>query len=141
MSGKILMAALLTFGACTFAADEGNVNVTVKGTLHEDKYGFFVQADGQTFDLNFNEAGKADMHKFYADLKGDPVKVSGALVIGEVTNGKPRLIVYSNDVSRIKGDGGVVTERRVIEQPVIVRENYVEHHGGGIHLPGIHINW
>ncbi len=141
MSGKFLLAALLAFGVCTFAAavEEGNVSVTVKGTLHEDKFGFFVQADGNVYELNFSEAGRADMHKFHSELKGDYVKVTGALVIGEVTNNKPRLIVYSSDVSRVKIEG-VVTERRVVEQPVIVRETYVEHRGG-IHLPGIHINW
>jgi len=136
------MVALLAFGACTFAsaADEANVRVTVKGTLHQDKYGYFVQADGQTFELNFSDEGKTDMQKFYSDLKGDWVKISGALVIGEVTNGKPRLIVYSDDVAREKVV--IVGERQPPPQQVIVRENYVEHRrGGGIRLPGIHIHW
>ena len=141
----VLIASLMVgLGASAFAAQEPNVTVTVKGILHEDKNGFFIQADNAVYDLVFDENSRADMHKFHAALKGDWVKVSGALRVEEVANAKPSLVVYANDIGRFRPETVVqtttVAEPVVVERPVIVREHYVEHNRG-INLPGVHINW
>lgn len=139
----VLIASLVIgLGASAFAAQEPNVTVTVKGILHEDKNGFFIQADNSVYDLVFDQGARADMHKFHDGLKGDWVKVSGALSVEDVANAKPRLVVYANDIGRFRPETVVTTttEPVVVERPVIVREHYVERERG-IHLPGIHINW
>ena len=143
LSRFVLITALMVgLGASVFAAQEPNVTVTVKGILHEDKNGFFIQADNSVYDLVFDEGSRADMHKFHGALKGDWVKVSGAFRIEEVANAKPHLVVYANDIGRFRPETVVTTttEPVVVERPVVVREHYIEH-DRGINLPGIHINW
>jgi|ERR1043165_2713903 hypothetical protein len=141
MFGRIFVAALLALTTAAFTADEDDVNVTVKGTLHADKFGYFVQANGGVFDLVFNETGKADMERFNRDLKGDLVQVSGKLYVDDDGKAKPRMTVYANDISRVKR-AVVVTERVVTTPPpVIVREEYIVHKRHGVDLPGIHIHW
>jgi hypothetical protein len=142
MLGKVLLTALLVVTGTAFAVDEDDAKVTIKGTLHGDKFGYFVHANGGVFDLIFSEAGKADMQKFYGEIKGDLVQVAGTLYVDDDGKGKPRLTVYANDISRVKRV--VVTERRevvVAPPPVIVREEYVERRRHGVDLPGIHIHW
>ena len=143
MGGKYLLVALLAFSGMAFAADEDDAKITLKGTLHGDKFGYFVQANGGVFELIFNESGKADMQKFYGDIKGDLVQVAGTLYIDDDGKGKPRMTVYANDISRVKRV--VVTERREVvttPPPVIVRETYVEpRRRHGVDLPGVHIHW
>lgn len=144
MAIRFVAAAILA--ACmgvSWAADD--VQVTIKGVLVEDKSGFYVRANGGMFDLYFTEDGRADMRKFHGTLQGDMVQVSGALQVRE-DKGKTFLMVYANDIRRLKGERVVVTETTttpvpVAPPPVIVRERYVERDRGGIHLPGIHINW
>lgn len=118
---------------------EESVNVQIKGVLHEDKNGFFIRANGGVFDLYFTDEGRADMHKFHSSLEGDMVSVSGTMRVQQ-DKGRDFLMVYATDISRLKGEKVVV--REVPEQPVIIRDRYIEReHGGGIHLPGIHIHW
>jgi hypothetical protein len=139
---KILAAVLLAagFASGVFAEENQNIQVTIKGVLHEDKNGFFFQIDGMVYDIVFNARNKGDMHKFYADLKGDTVKVSGELHIQEVKDKKPYMIVYTNEIARVKGDETkVITRVETVERPV-VREYYVEHRPG-VDLPFVHIHW
>lgn len=145
MGGRLLMSALLVLVGTTFAADDDDVKVTVKGTLHGDKFGYFVQANGGVFELVFNEAGKADMQRFHGEIKGDLVQVQGTLFVeDDGGKGKARLTLYANDISRVKRV--VVTERREVvvtpPPPVIVRETWVEpRRRHGVDLPGVHIHW
>ncbi len=117
-----------------------SVQVTIKGFLHEDKNGFFFKIDGVVYDISFHDDNKADMQKFYTGLQGDLVKVSGDLHVQEVKDGKPYLVVYTNDIARLKNETKVVVREGVVERPVVVREYYVEH-PRGINLPFVHINW
>jgi hypothetical protein len=142
MIGKMTVVALLalTFGTSAFAEDNsGSVEVIVKGIMQEDKGGMFIVADGQYFDLVFNEESSADMKKFHSGLEGDMVKVTGVLVVEKSKQGNVRLLVLANDVARLRGVRSTVVkiEPRVVEErPVYVRERR-----SGIHLPGVHINW
>ncbi len=104
MAGKILLVALLAFmlGQAAFASEDEGATVTVKGRLHEDKFGFFVQANGSIYDLVFAENAKADMHKFHSELKDDYVQVTGSLFVDNTDKAKPRLTVYTNDITRFK---------------------------------------
>ena len=142
---KILSLVLLVSGlgaasaATAPAPDAQNVQVTIKGVLHEDKNGFFFQIDGMIYDIAVNDQNKADMHKFYTGLEGDTVKVTGELHVQEVKDGKSYMVVYTNDIARLKGERVVVTRVETEERPV-VREYYVEHRNG-INLPFVHIGW
>ena len=142
MVGKMILAATLalTLGTAAYAAAEtpsGNVEVTVKGIMQEDKGGMFIVADGEYYDLVFGDESSADMKKFFGGLEGDWVKVKGNLVVEKSKEGKTRLVVVTNDVSRLRGERTVIKyEPRVIEE----RPVYVER-SRGIHLPGVHINW
>ena len=141
---KYLLAAVLAVGlavgmsAPIFAAEPESVVVTIKGVLQEDKNGFFIKVDGTFYDVVINDESKADMHKFFTGLEGDMVKITGSLHVQDVPNGKPSMIVYSNDISRLKGEK--IVRNVIVGEPVIVREHYYEH-PRGINLPGIHINW
>src|SRR3954467_1397775 len=107
MVGKVFLAALLalTLGTSAFAAVESaNVEVTVKGVMQEDKGGMFIVADGEYYDLVFNDSSNADMKKFYTGLEGDMVKVKGNLVVEHSKDGKTRLVVLANDVFRLRGE-------------------------------------
>jgi len=142
MFSKFLAAAVLaaSFGM-TWAAEDAQV--TIKGVLLEDKNGFYVRANGGTFDLYFSEEGREDLRKFHKGLEGDMVQVSGSLQVRE-DKGHTFLMVYANDISRLKGEHVVVRETPpvvVSPPPVVVRERYVERDHVGIHLPGIHIHW
>ena len=143
MNGKMILAATLalTLGTAAFAATDapsGNVEITVKGIMQEDKGGMFIVADGEYYDLVFGDDSSADMKKFFGGLEGDLVKVKGNLVVEKSKEGKTRLVVVTNDVSRLRGERPTVVkyEPRVIEE----RPVYVER-SRGIHLPGVHINW
>ena len=142
MVGKMILAAALALmlGTTVFAADErtGNVEVTVKGVMQEDKGGMFIIADGEYYDLVFGDDSSADMKKFHSGLEGDLVRVKGNLVVEKSKEGKMRLIVLANDVARLRGERApaVKVETRVIEEHPV----YVERRNG-IHLPGVHINW
>ena len=143
MASRLILAAVMALGMGTaaFAADTEGATVTVKGVLQEDKNGFFVSVDGVFYDVRINDESKADMHKFFGGLDGDLVKVTGVLHIEEVADKKPYLILYSNDITRLKGEKMVVA---ATPQPVVVREVYVEqpHNGPSIHIPGVlHIGW
>lgn len=140
---KYVCAVLLVLGmgSAAFAADPQNVQVTIKGILHEDKNGFFFKIEGAIYDISFNDENKADMHKFFTALEGDMVKVSGELHVQEVKDGKPFFTIYTNDIARLKGERvKVVSRETVVEEPVVTREYYVEH-PHGINLPLVHINW
>lgn len=145
MVGKVFLAAILalTLGTSAFAAVESsnNVEVTVKGVMQEDKGGMFIVADGEYYDLVFDDTSSADMKKFYTGLEGDLVKVKGNLVVEKSKDGKIRLVVLANDVFRLRGErlpADVKYEPRVIEErPVIIERERTR----GIHLPGVHINW
>ena len=134
--------ALSSIGAAAAATapDAQNVQATVKGVLHEDKNGFFFQVDGMIYDIAVNDENKTDMHKFYTGLEGDTVKVNGELHVQEVKDGKPYMIIYTNDITRLKGEKVKVVTRVETEEHPVVREYYVEHRSG-INLPFVHINW
>ena len=135
-----LIAVLALCAGAGFAVEQPeSVQVAVKGVLHEDKNGFFFKIDNTVYDISVNAQNKDDMHKFFASLEGDMVKVSGQLHVQEVKNGQPYLIVYTNDITRLKGER-IVTRERVVEERPIVREYYVEHHDR-IDLPFVHIGW
>ena len=138
---KVLSVALLlsSFGVAAIASDTQSVEVSVKGVLHEDKNGFFFQIDGMTYDIAVNAENKADMHKFFSGLEGDMVKVVGELHVQEVKDGKTYMIIYTNDITRLKGERIKVVHVETEERPV-VREVYVEHRSG-IDLPLVHIHW
>ncbi|HEY3319201.1 MAG TPA: hypothetical protein VGP72_01845 [Planctomycetota bacterium] len=139
MANRVILAAVLALGlgGTAFAATEANKEdstITVKGILQEDKNGFFLSADGVIYDVRINNESKADMHKFYTGLEGDLVEVSGVLHT-EVADNKPYMILYSNDITRLKGERVPVAQRPV-------REVYVEHpHSSGIDVPFVHIHW
>ena len=135
---KILLAAVLALGigSSLMAAEGESAIVTLKGVLQQDKNGFFIKIDGTFYDISIGDESKADMQKFYTGLEGDMVRVMGALHVQDVPNGKPYIVVYTNDITRLKGERIVRTE----PEAVIVREHYVER-PRGIHLPGVHINW
>lgn len=139
---KLLSVAVLVlgFGATAFAVEAQSVQVTVKGVLHEDKNGFFFQIDGMVYDIAVNVENKTDMHKFFAGLEGDMVRVTGALQHQEVKDGKSYMVVYTNDITRLKGERVVVSRVETEQHPVVVREYYVEHRKG-IDLPFVHIGW
>jgi len=144
MFSRVFLTGLLILTGAVFAQDEDDIKVTIKGTLHGDKFGYFVQANGGVFDLVFSAAGKADMQRFHNELKGDLVQVQGTLYIDDDGGkGKARLTVYANDITRVKRV--VVTERREVvttPPPVVVRETYVEPRPRhGVDLPGVHIHW
>lgn len=144
MVGKVILAATLALalGATAFAAQEttGSVEVTVKGVMQEDKGGMFIVADGQPYDLVFDQNSSADMKKFHSSLEGDMVRVKGNLVVEKDKDGKMHLVVMANEVARLRGQRGtdVKYEPRVIEERPVYIERY---HRSGIHLPGVHINW
>ncbi len=125
-------------GVPVFAVEAESAVITVKGVLQEDKNGFFVKVDGTVYDVSVNDESKADMHKFFTALEGDMVKVTGVLHVQDVPNAKSIMYIYSNDITRLKGEKIVRTE--VVGEPVIVREHYVER-SRGINLPFVHINW
>lgn len=137
---KILLAFMLALGVGSFiqAAEPESAIVTLKGVLQQDKNGFFIKIDGTFYDITIGDESKADMQKFYTGLEGDMVRVVGALHVQDVPNGKPYIVVYTNDISRLKGERVVRTT--TAPETVIVREHYVERERG-IHLPGVHINW
>ncbi len=142
MVGKMVLAAAmaLTLGTTAFAAQEsGNVEVSVKGIMQEDKGGMFIVADGEYYDLVFGDDSSADMKKFHSGLEGDLVRVKGFLIVEKSKEGKVRLVVLANDVARLRGERAVVkVEARVIEE----RPVYVERERSrGIRLPGVRINW
>lgn len=144
MFGKIVLVATLALmaGATAFAAAQAtaNVEVTVKGIMQEDKGGMFIVADGQYFDLVFSDESSLDMKKFHSGLEGDLVRVKGNLIFEKTKDGKQRLLVVTNDVSRLRGERPVDVkyEPRIVEE----RPIYVERERGrGINLPGVHINW
>ena len=144
MVGKTVLAVMLamTIGGAAFAAETPNVEVTVKGVMQEDKGGMFIVADGQYYDLVFSDESNAEMKKFHAGLEGDMVRVKGALVVEQTKDGKTRLLVVTNDVTRLRGERAaaavVKVEPRVIEE----RPVYIERERSrGINLPGVHINW
>ena len=145
MVRTFVLAAVLAvgFGVSALAAtDKEGATVTVKGILQEDKNGFFVTVDGVIYDIRINEQSKADMHKFYTGLEGDLVKVAGVLHVEEVADKKPYLVLYTNDITRLKGEKVVVVEHPVVVQrPVVVREVYVEHPHSHIDVPFVHIGW
>jgi hypothetical protein len=147
MLGKCVLAVVLVLGfgaTAIMAAEPEGTKVTVKGILQEDKNGFFLKAgDGMVYDIRINDESKADMHKFYTGLEGDMVKVSGVLFTEETADKKPYQVVYSDDITRLKGERVAVVAREgvVVERPVVVREVYVEQ-PHSIHVPGVlHINW
>lgn len=121
------------------SADPQSVKVTITGVLHEDKNGFFFKIDNAIYDIAMNVENKDDMHKFYSGLNGDLVKITGELHVeqGE-NNSQMSLVVYTNDISRLKGQR--VVRERVVEERPIIREHYVEHHNH-IDLPFVHIGW
>lgn len=144
MFGKMVLAATLalTAGTAAFAAAQANPNVevTVKGIMQEDKGGMFIVADGQYYDLVFADDSNADMKKFHTGLEGDLVRVKGSLVVEKSKDGKIRLVVVTNDVSRLRGERPVDVkyEPRIVEE----RPIYIERERSrGINLPGVHINW
>ena len=132
-----VLALVCSAGAFAVEAT-GNVEVTVKGVMQEDKAGMFIVADGQYYDLAFSDDSSADMKKFRSSLNGDMVRVKGNLLVEKSKEGKTRLIVQANEVARLRGERApeVRYETRVIEDHPV----YVEHEHG-IHLPGVHINW
>jgi hypothetical protein len=138
---KCLSVALLlsSLGVASIASDTQSVEVSVKGVLHEDKNGFFFQIDGMVYDIAVNSENKADMHKFFSGLEGDMVKVVGELHVQEVKDGKSYMIIYTNDITRLKGERIKVARVETEERPV-VREVYVERRSG-IDLPLVHIHW
>lgn len=137
---KFLALALLVsgFGVASFATATESVQVTVRGVLHEDKNGFFCQVNGIVYDIAVNDESRAEMHKFYSDLKGDLVTITGSLHVQVVKEGKPYMIVSTNEIVRLKGERVEVV--RVEEQRPVVREYYVERQGG-IDLPLVRIRW
>lgn len=139
---KFMTATSLTLliGVTAFGAQQtANVEVIVKGVMQEDKGGMFIFADGQYYDLVFGDDSNADMKKFHAGLEGDMVRVKGNLIVEKSKDGKMRLVVLTNDVSRLRGERAteVKVEPRIIEE----RPVYIERERSGIHLPGVHINW
>jgi hypothetical protein len=140
MRNQLVVAVLLAVGlgisAFAARAAEGD-KVTVRGILQEDKNGFFIKADDVIYDVRINEASKAEMHKFYTALDGDMVKVTGLLHVEEVADKKPYLVLFTNEIARLKGERPVA----VVEQPVVVREVYVERPRSGIDVPFVHIGW
>jgi len=147
MANRCVLALVLAvgLGVSAFAAtptDKDGATITVKGILQEDKNGFFIAVDDVIYDIRINDESKADMHKFYTGLGGDQVKVTGVLHIEEVADKKPYLFLYSNDITRLKGEKVVVVEHPVVVQrPVVVREVYVEHPHSHIDVPFVHIGW
>ena len=140
---RLLSIALLVsvLGGMAMASDGQNVQATVTGALHRDHHGFFFQIDGMVYDLYLNEDNRADMHKFYDSLGGDMATISGELHVQEVKDGKPYMVVYANNVSRLRVAAPVAVTRvePAPPPPVIVREHYVEHRH--IDLPFIHIGF
>jgi hypothetical protein len=67
------------------------------------------------------------------------VKVVGELHVQEVKDGKSYMIIYTNDITRLKGERIKVARVETEERPV-VREVYVERRSG-IDLPLVHIHW
>ncbi|HEY3319256.1 MAG TPA: hypothetical protein VGP72_02125 [Planctomycetota bacterium] len=153
MANRLVLAVVLAvgLGVSAFAAAEAEkeaATVTVKGVLQEDKNGFFVTVDNVVYDIRINDESKADMHKFYTGLEGDLVKVTGKLHVEEVADKKPYMVLYSNEITRLKGEKVVVVQQPVVvEQPVVVqprvvvREVYVEHPRSHIDVPFVHIRW
>jgi hypothetical protein len=146
MANKFILAVALAVGlvVSAFAAEEigktenEGAKITVKGILHEDKNGFFLKVDKAIYDIRINNESKADMHKFYTSLEGDMVKISGVLRVEEAGDKKDKyLVLYTDDIARLKGE-----RVPVVEQPVVEREVYVEHPTNSFHIPGVlHINW
>ena len=140
---KLLSIALLVsvFGGATMAADGQNVQATVTGVLHVDNHGFFFQIDGMVYDIYVNDDNRADMHKFYDGLGGDMATVSGELHVQDVKDGKSYMVLYSNNVSRLRVASAVgVAHVEPVQPVVVVREHYVEHRSG-INLPFVHIGF
>lgn len=139
---KTLSVALLlsALGSAAIASEAQSVQVTVKGILHQDTHGFFFQIDGTVYDIAVNNENKADMHKFYSGLEGDMVRVSGLLHVQAAKDGKPYMVVYTNDITRLKGERVRVVTRVETEERPVVREYYMERRGG-IDLPFVNIHW
>jgi len=136
----VMFVSAIGAGAVASAAETETVQINVRGVLHEDKNGFFFQIDGIVYDIAVNDNNKADMHKFFSGLEGDMVTVSGELHVQEVKGGKPYMIVYTNEITRLKGERVRVINRTEVEERPIVREYYVERRSG-IDLPLVHIHW
>jgi hypothetical protein len=140
MVGKMVLAATLALvvGATAFAADEsGSVDVVVKGVMQEDKGGMFIVADGVYYDLVFSDENSSDMKKFHSSLEGDMVKVTGQLVVETGKEGKMRLVVLANDMSRLRG----VRAKEVKYEARVVQERPVYVERPGIRVPFVRINW
>jgi hypothetical protein len=137
-----ILAAVLAIGLGTSifagAVEAESVVVTIRGVLEEDKNGFFITVDGGVYDISVNDESKADMHKFYTTLEGDMVKVVGSLHVYATSNGKSAMTVFSNDITRLKGEK--IVRAAAPSETIVVREHYVER-PRGINLPFVHINW
>lgn len=137
IAAAVLVAVL---GGVAYSSESASISVTVKGILNEDKHGFFFEIDGMIYDIAVNDKNKDDVHKFYTDLGGDWVTVSGGLHYQEVKDGKSYMVIYTSEIARLKADRVRAATAPQEPERVIVREHYVERQGG-IDLPLVHIRW
>ena len=123
MIGRILavLGILVLFSATTYAAQDEFVQVEIKGTLHSERGGATISADGFRYQLDLSPR----LEKQAQGLDNRQVMVSGNLFVREGKDGCPRIFVEARRIGEFR-DGEVRYEREVVREPVerrvIVRE-------------------